>query len=799
MEFVRFSVLCLVGSLCGVTGAAPYWTSDGGTHVKADFVTLNANDDKTSPSFAGAGNWSPSVVPDGEHDFFVPTKKSFYTKASSTFAGRTLAVEGELYAYGASCTIPVVDFLPGSLLTCNNNSYSFAGGTWTFYSTEASPAKFTVNVTWADNSKQNYSNVKFKGDGASCLRLHTPANGNNNTGFAFVDCDFSEFCGTMRLASDSTKGVMEVASRNLLTPGTVDVESKSTLSVSPGYRLVADTLKVGNGCRLTIKSNTQHEVTNLVLGAGAILSYSELKAPINPVSVMTSLSLPAEGTVMIELVQKGFSTNVVTKIPLLRLPESAGSVDLSKFTWRRDPFAMEIDSLTVEETDSGRILYANLIPMVQLIVGETKRAESCFLEENKAHWSDGLVPTPGKTYFSMSKTPYAPDGDVSFSGKTLVLGGGVQFAGGNRSGAMTIDDWRMFANSSYMDWQNDKTQTFLGHLLTSRYQSDGTDGGFVTFYSRNNTHFNLGMEIGGDGRLRLMVGYTDTVANLANPKGVYTLSGLNTNFTGKIQVTIPSGKVNGTGAAYPSETYCARLFVADERNLGGPVTEFLPDALELKQYSQMNVTNDLVLTEASRGIKFTGVGRVNVAAGKTFALVGKTITYNGQFRKEGEGRLVLGGEARFVDGAADTLPLEGTNVLAVTAGSLMPSSVQCLNGVKCVFSAGTRLLYALDPSETGMAETGPLNLKELDGEPVALASGLTSVPVEFIAGAGCPSFGRVALGTYRTKAIAESVKARLAPVAPKGYLVALSVVENGDATSRIVCEFARKGMMLILR
>jgi len=95
------------------------------------------------------------------------------------------------------------------------------------------------------------------------------------------------------------------------------------------------------------------------------------------------------------------------------------------------------------------------------------------------------------------------------------------------------------------------------------------------------------------------------------------------------------------------------------------------------------------------------------------------VTYAGSFWKEGAGTLALGARPRFCEGGEDAVPLTGTNVLRVLAGSVMPLTTNCLDGVRVQLGLGGALRYQVAPSDAALRSYGIVNLAEPDGVPFA--------------------------------------------------------------------------------
>jgi hypothetical protein len=189
-----------------------------------------------------------------------------------------------------------------------------------------------------------------------------------------------------------------------------------------------------------------------------------------------------------------------------------------------------------------------------------------------------------------------------------------------------------------------------------------------------------------------------------------------------------------------------------------------------------------------------------VYADETLAIANKQITYSGEFRKEGEGLLKLGGTARFTEGALET-PLEDTNVLSVAAGSVMPTDVTAFDGLEVHFAAGAKLV--LDLSAAGdLAKYGMYNVKW--DNPVVVAEG-NALPVAFKVPENFDSKAnfRVGVLTVNPIAAANIDVGDITVKAPTGMKATVSKVENiveGKVVSvTYVCDLMPAGFMMVIR
>ena len=161
------------------------------------------------------------------------------------------------------------------------------------------------------------------------------------------------------------------------------------------------------------------------------------------------------------------------------------------------------------------------------------------------------------------------------------------------------------------------------------------------------------------------------------------LTGTNSAFSGRLAVT------NDRNTPSTNTT----LTVSDVRALGGARTSFAYNALSLAKCSRLDVTGSINFSEPTRGVYFSGSNYVNIAnAAHTLTLASQT-TLAGTLIKEGAGTLALGGTLKFTSSQSDT-PVEGTNILQLSAGRVKPVSKTGADGLAITFASGTGLRLA---------------------------------------------------------------------------------------------------------
>ena len=159
-----------------------------------------------------------------------------------------------------------------------------------------------------------------------------------------------------------------------------------------------------------------------------------------------------------------------------------------------------------------------------------------------------------------------------------------------------------------------------------------------------------------------------------------------------------------------------KLLVTNPAGLGGVLDEFNCKALSLADFSEVIVTNSLELAkDLNRGIYVTNTATINVYADCDF-ICNWPVTFDGPLRKDGEGTLSLGGDAKFLDSAGEPVGVPRSDVdcrMEVVKGSVKVLRHDCVNGVTVDFKANadTSLVLEFDPDDADLKRYGLCNVK----------------------------------------------------------------------------------------
>ena len=194
-------------------------------------------------------------------------------------------------------------------------------------------------------------------------------------------------------------------------------------------------------------------------------------------------------------------------------------------------------------------------------------------------WNSGAAPASGhkyETYDFTLRTP-ATTSPYTFAGDALTLSGGTLLWKGTISSTITVNDFRL--NNASLQNAGSGTFTLAGSLkVTNDVTCNGING--PTTISAN---------LSGNGSLTF---YANTA----------TLTGNNTNFTGKIRI--------GNGII-------GNLAISSETQLGGNPATFTADQLKFNR-GWLYTTTTFTISNSNRGIQIgMNDGLINVASGTT--------------------------------------------------------------------------------------------------------------------------------------------------------------------------------------
>ena len=734
---------------------------------RADTLYMTASDNGASNS--SFNNWDISGTPQG-----APTSDNDYvcdafninapnSGAMQSFGGNSLRL-GDV-AQGKSANLilrrtanTTVNF-PNKGLILEGGSvqpwingggkqYTFTG-TIDVRSAQASPFEFCI----ADKNETHLGmtyilNATFKGDAGTGVALVNRYD--NPSGLAILDPTVSDFSGLFIIGGGTPACAVKCELRgSRIMPGGLWV--KALGEVVPQY---ASTLWTVGSLRLDANSTLLTKLTNDPKTSTITVTDSLTTAyPVN----LTFPSVRAVDS------GRGYTWDVLT-VPLEK----------------KDQIHPEHFRLVTQETAG---LFPDVFPSVELRV--TEKNDLAVLElvqrqvvqntvaddagygysnqnfefptslTNAMAWANKNLPMPTIDYVADKNLNAAPpsmceDGAYDFPGASLTVKSGVTFC--EAAHEFTIPVLRLESNARFWplgEQYDDATAVVKGRI----HMLPPTTSDYALLRVRRRSTVDIEAELTGTGNLQVQPNANDSTDSVA------VFDHDNSAFLGKIRIQ--------------SNTYTNDMFTKGQTlvlkaasNVGGPLDAFTADALEIRYFSTLEVTNDIVLATANRGLKVADA-RIKVGAGATFTFA-NDITYAGPLVKVGAGRLVLGGSAQ-----------GSRKILTVAEGTLAVSTDTALDGVSVTFAGGALAVNPTTAGEYGMR--GPFS---------------GSLPVAF----DLPADEE----THEYSGIAVCTVDASADVSPKAVRIPRHRVVfhwrgNDDGTKTLLADISRTGCAIILR
>lgn len=664
--------------------------------------------------------------------------------------------------------------------------------TVTVASSATNPAKLTTHLVGAINTAGNLRSLElsahFKGDADSAFTITRP---DVNSSGATVE--YGLYFWVRDYVFKQYRGLLSLEGKNtILKPsGGITCNWPET-----AVRTEGATLCLTNSA--AFDNNTTNAYLRSLAANGGILYMGYKSSKLYPSINVTEgfsldgnveISAPVARDTLVAGITAAKPTGTISRFVHLA---SGATLDIASCHFSFDGLALPDNTITLRTDTNGDgsrdvyWTYADVVTMnTQNIetTGTSGTQYGAFEEGHASCWSNGETPTADSVrhYWSKQKLCFfydtiMPNATLTISARNMTWKAGAQ---------LTFKNFNIFGGNSWGSWMANnmsnvpKKRVMTAERFTVLPSTKDPSASEATIFAQGEVEITVDADMYGHGGLVLR--------NLQNQIGAVTLSGVNTNFHGRLTVTqVPK---DATFTKFRFFTY-----LADARNWGGEYTasDDTWRAISITNFPRVIVTNDVAFTEPTRGMLIGGA-RFEVGTGKTMRLANQ-VTYNGELTKIGAGTLELAGSARFIDGAAATAPAAGINAIAVTAGALKISSAEAGDGLAVTFGEGTRLVVPAD------LETGWRNVKWDAPLVVNTASG--KLPVE-IEPAGDDAHGfTAAICTLSATAAASLPESTFAVQKMSNGLGPKSAVEkrtNGDGTVTYLVRMGTSGTQLILR
>ncbi len=281
----------------------------------------------------------------------------------------------------------------------------------------------------------------------------------------------------------------------------------------------------------------------------------------------------------------------------------------------------------------------------------------------------------------------------------------------------------------------------------------------------------------------------------ANGVGYLELAGDNSGFTGVFKFS--------DGNASATDDKCLVVLFTETENLGGEMSAFTYNGIWLTRYATLRPMGSATLSRANRGVYVETAGGVEVAEGDVFTL-DAPVTWRGVLLKKGSGHLYFAKAPKFLGTDGKTVqdtPLANadSNVVRVAAGSIGVAAPGACDGLKLVMEDGASLRVKVNAASAGLASQGLVNTKAAD--PFVLAGTDGKLHVSFdMSSATVGERYDAAICTLPT-AKADALRANIVLERPIANYTAklLPATSSGGSTQTIFARVAPSGFMLLFK
>ena len=669
----------------------------------------------TKSSLINGGNWKSGSVPGLGSTNYIANGKTLYGPRKvelekTAFQGDCFVLAGTISMHSGVISWKDLRLQNGS--TYGWGSASALNGLVRVESDDSSPAKiqmFFGSSATSVGSIVTKVNAKFVGEAGTSLVLKRsgtkPAASVAPDHYYQIIGDWSECFSTVTVATNtaisfSTAEVKRFGGKIVVERGGYYLGINAFGDPDDVYTSVGS-LEMQDGSCLMSKVDSEGNASLVVVTNQLLLGEVEVK--------FHASTFPA------------YAMGGEFKIPLFKLQGAAAErvPDLSKVRLPDYPQAQKFGALLpdrkelvcTENADGSKTIYARYYAVIDWTMntanGQNSYSDCAFNPVNGSYWVNGAMPnseSSGIAYATKNILWWGSSSGFNFPNVAFVIGANMYMY------CLYINVSNLILKSGVALFTHKSPAT---KYLRGKLTVDSGDGTTTTkIYNYNNSDLYIEAELLGDGALEFRPDSN------AKPSATYRFTANNENFHGSMLLGRSfSNKVNNVYYPYPdlSKSWFHTIYLNDGRNLGGVYSR--TDAWKavtvcgLTKLKINSGVETVEIAEPTRGIFITkGGAQVEPAAGQTLT-VKSPVTYGGKLRKLGDGCLALGGEARFIDGKAETQPLAGTNLIEIVAGSLKVLATNSVDGVQMEFSGtGTLAVDAGNESE-GFAQYGFVNTR----------------------------------------------------------------------------------------
>ncbi len=794
--------------------------SDVADDQYSDYVWLTRRDTWAARSWNEAGGWADGAAPDASKNYYVAPGAILWRAAGSEindpnrcWNGGQLVLAGMFHSdvsMGDQYAPFVRDLvmLGGSEIRTGTygplNGYNGETGTVTVAGTADNPARITHqyrdSFTSAGGARSHGLMAKFAGTDESHLIYTRPFTNYNG---AAIDRGF--FCRIQPFAFKDYPGTLRFTGGN-----TIAAMDATSAFNCPKMALCVDD---GAEFRFNHGLSTRYDVSLRSFSASAaelVFAYDESKNTLRPfVDASEGFSLDG-GTVLrmdgalANAFVPGISSDnpqgISVKVAHLgdKAAEAVGDLSGVKLLAKNlaELPSAEFKLLAVDDGVGGKDVYVAAPGIVAMTNQNVETSGypagsvqyGAFEEGHAGDWTNGETPSPDSAlhYWGVEKLCFFKS--VEIPNATLTFSVNSSWKGGP---LISFKEINFLGGVWFGMWGSDKNRRISADRLNIRYAGILNDGEAspATFSIAGWCHLTIDADLCGD-----QAGFTmTTFESIEDAYCSISLSHANADFHGRLTVSQELVKKNGVYVAGPK--YLFRTYLGDALNWGGVYTASTNtyDAIRLANFPHVIVTNSVDFAEPTRGMHVLGGARLEVQDGRTMRLSNQ-VTYSGAIEKTGAGILDLAGASRFIDGAEETLPIEGTNIVNVTEGALRVSSSAAADGLAISFAEGTRLVI---PADT---EFGYRNMKWDVPLTVNTADGVLPVEIDDSAVDSASNIA-VPICTFSETAAASIpvTKFMVRRTANGLRCKSLETRSNGDGSVSYVATMGRCGMQMVIR